>query len=47
MVKFRNKAVHLYDPINDEEVYKILQENLGDIDKFITAIVKHVYKKEN
>lgn len=47
MVKFRNKAVHLYDQINDEEVYKILQENLGDIDKFITAIVKHVYKNEN
>lgn len=44
MVKFRNKAVHLYDQINDEEVYIILQENLGDLERFITAIVKYVYK---
>lgn len=44
MVKFRNKAVHLYDQIKDEEVYEILQKNLSDFDKFITAILKHVYQ---
>jgi uncharacterized protein YutE (UPF0331/DUF86 family) len=44
MVKFRNKAVHLYAQIKDEEVYKILQENLGDFDVFITAILKYVYE---
>lgn len=44
MVKFRNKAVHLYDQIKDEDVYLILQENLKDFEKFISAIVNHVYK---
>jgi uncharacterized protein YutE (UPF0331/DUF86 family) len=36
MVKFRNKAV---DQIHDDEVYEILQNNLGDLEKFITAIL--------
>ena len=44
MVKFRNKAVHLYDQIREEEVYKIIQNNLDDFDRFIAAILKHVYK---
>ena len=44
MVKFGNRAVHLYAQIKEEEVYKILQENLRDFDKFITAILRHVYQ---
>lgn len=44
MVKFRNKAVHLYDQIKDEEVYDILQYHLRDFDRFIAAIIKYVYK---
>lgn len=32
---------------SDSIVYEILQENLKDIDKFITAIVIHVYKNKN
>lgn len=43
MVKFRNKAVHLYDQIKDEDVYQILQDHLGDFNKFIAAILKYVY----
>lgn len=39
MVKFRNKAVHLYYEIKDEEVYRILQENLNDFDLFIKTIL--------
>jgi len=45
MVKFRNRAVHLYDQIDDTEVYQILQENLGDFDKFIAAILKYIYPR--
>lgn len=44
MVKFRNKAVHLYGTVDDEEVYRILQEHLQDFDRFISAIIKHVYE---
>jgi len=42
MVKFRNKAVHLYDEIKDEEVYRILQEHLGDFDRFVEAILGYM-----
>lgn len=41
MVKFRNRAVHLYDEIADEEIYKIIQNHLTDFEKFISAIVLH------
>lgn len=40
MVKFRNRIVHLYDEINAEEVYRILQENLDDFERFISSILK-------
>lgn len=39
MVKFRNRAVHLYDKINDEEIYQIIQDHLSDFEDFISAIV--------
>ena len=42
MVKFRNKAVHLYSEIKDSEVYEILQNHLDDFDKFIQSIVKYI-----
>jgi uncharacterized protein YutE (UPF0331/DUF86 family) len=40
MVKFRNRVVHLYHEVDDEEIYKIIQENLNDIDVFIALIIK-------
>ncbi|HOP74279.1 MAG TPA: DUF86 domain-containing protein [Bacillota bacterium] len=43
MVRFRNRAVHLYDQVNNEEIYRILQENLWDFKVFIRAIVKYLY----
>ncbi len=41
MVKFRNRAVHLYDNIPGEEVYKIIQYHLPDFEYFISSIVIH------
>lgn len=38
MVRFRNRAVHLYDEIASEEVWKIIEEHLDDFDRFIGAI---------
>jgi len=38
MVKFRNRAVHLYDEIDSPEVFDILQHHLSDIELFIGAI---------
>lgn len=42
MVKFRNRAVHMYDIINNEEVYEIIQHHLSDFDDFIEAIIKYL-----
>ena len=40
MARFRNKVVHLYQEINDEEIYKILQNNLKDFTLFLAEISK-------
>lgn len=39
MVKFRNRAVHLYMDISEKEVYSILQNNLGDYREFIRQLI--------
>jgi len=41
MIKFRNRVVHLYHKVNEEEVYRILQENLSDFKLFIKAVAKN------
>jgi len=38
MAKFRNRLVHLYWEIDDAMIYKILEGNLGDLNKFIKLI---------
>ena len=40
MCKFRNRIVHLYHDINDKEIYKILMNDLGDIDLFVKSAIK-------
>ena len=40
MVSFRNRIVHLYDQIDPEEVFTIVENNLGDLEVFIRAIVE-------
>ena len=41
MIKFRNRAVHLYDDISGEEVYKIIQHRLPDFEYFIGFVVAY------
>jgi uncharacterized protein YutE (UPF0331/DUF86 family) len=38
MARFRNLLIHVYWKIDYEQVYKILQNNLGDLRGFINAI---------
>lgn len=42
MVKFRNRIVHLYHDVNNEDVYDILQKNLDDVDSFLIDIIKYI-----
>ena len=43
MVRFRNRAVHLYDEIDPAEVWKILELHLGDFESFVGAMVRRYF----
>lgn len=43
MVKFRNRAVHLYDRIDAAEVFDIIENDLGDFETFISAIATRYF----
>jgi uncharacterized protein YutE (UPF0331/DUF86 family) len=38
MVAFRNRAVHLYDDIQPEQVFSMLERDLGDFELFLVAV---------
>lgn len=40
MIKFRNRIVHLYQEVDNEQIHKILQEDLTDIQSFTDIIYK-------
>jgi uncharacterized protein YutE (UPF0331/DUF86 family) len=42
MASFRNRLVHLYDRINERELYSILQNNLKDIENYVSCIVSYL-----
>lgn len=35
MARFRNRLIHLYWEVSEEELYQILQQRLSDIDLFL------------
>jgi uncharacterized protein YutE (UPF0331/DUF86 family) len=43
ITKFRNRIVHLYDEVDDEYIYEIIQNNLSDFDYFIEVITKEYF----
>jgi uncharacterized protein YutE (UPF0331/DUF86 family) len=38
MAKFRNRIVHIYNEVDPEEIYKIVQNNLEDFVMFLKEI---------
>ena len=42
MARFRNRIVHFYDEIDLRLVYQILQERLGDFDRYLIAIERYL-----
>ncbi|HCR36030.1 hypothetical protein A2130_04300 [Candidatus Woesebacteria bacterium GWC2_33_12] len=40
MAKYRNRIVHFYAQITPEELYKLINDDLGDFDGFLSAIKK-------
>lgn len=42
MARFRNRIVHMYDDVDNREVFRILQERLNDYYSFIRDIVRYM-----
>jgi len=42
MARFRNRLVHLYWNVDNKEIYKVLQNNLPDLEKFLKEFGKEV-----
>lgn len=40
MAKYRNRIVHFYAQITPEELYKLITDDLGDFDIFLSSIKK-------
>ena len=38
MIKFRNRIVHLYQEVDDGQIYDILQSGIADIENFVAQI---------
>ncbi len=43
MIKFRNRVVHLYHEVDNDEIHKILQKHLGDFSLFVRAVSKKLF----
>jgi len=44
MAGYRNRIVHFYHEITNEELYEILQNDLKDIEQFVNEIGKFIKK---
>ncbi len=46
MARFRNRLVHVYWDIDNEYIYKILQNNISAFDKFIKVTAEYISKQK-
>jgi uncharacterized protein YutE (UPF0331/DUF86 family) len=42
MARFRNRLVYIYWEVDDKQVYKIMQSNLGDFKTFLNSISSYL-----
>lgn len=47
MTKFRNMVVHLYEEIDEKEIYTIIRNNLDDFEYFLKCIFNKYLIKDN
>lgn len=46
MIGFRNRAVHPYDEVDADDVFEILESDLGDFELFIASVVRRYFDDE-
>lgn len=44
MAKFRNMLVHIYWRIDDERVFRIISENIADLENFIEEVMAYLQR---
>jgi len=42
MARFRNLLVHLYGNVDDREVFRVIAENLGDLELYLKAVGRYL-----
>ena len=42
MAGYRNRLVHMYNIISDEELYQVIQSNIKDIENFVSEVKKYL-----
>ena len=42
MSRFRNLLVHLYARVNDGEVHRVIREDLGDLERYLTSVGRYL-----
>ena len=47
MVRFRNRVVHLYDEVFPDDIWNIIEGDLGDFDVFIEAIAARYFDQQS
>jgi uncharacterized protein YutE (UPF0331/DUF86 family) len=39
MARFRNRLIHIYWDIDNDRIYNLLQEDIGDIEQYLTEYI--------
>ena len=47
MAGYRNRLTHFYYEVTKKELYKIIQENMEDLEKFCRCIIKVMENPKN
>jgi uncharacterized protein YutE (UPF0331/DUF86 family) len=42
LARFRNLLVHVYARVDDAQVYRVLQEDLGDFDRYLESVGRYL-----
>ena len=42
MARFRNLLVHLYARVDDGEVHRVIREDLGDLERYLTSVGRYL-----
>ncbi|WP_292364288.1 MULTISPECIES: type VII toxin-antitoxin system HepT family RNase toxin [unclassified Methanoculleus] len=45
MARFRNRLIHIYRDIDNETIYNLLQEDIRDIERFLTDYLRTLQKE--